>query len=236
MTSRKLITLCVIPAMVLPFLASFVYFIFLADSPIAKVIYSLTKGFTLIWPIIAVVVIQKQRIPLRGVFDRRHWRAVPLGLLTGSLIGGLLCVGYFFTPLGKHVLAHKDEIVDQMQKYNLVAYYIPFAVFLAVIHSLIEEYFWRWFVFGQLSRVVPIAAAYVLGSLAFAAHHYVVLSVYFPAWSTAMFGTGVGLGGLIWCWQYHRQKSLAGAWVSHAIVDAVFLTIGYLLMQSGAAA
>lgn len=230
MNKQRLIVISVVPAMVLPFIASFFYFIVWADQPVARYLYSAVKLFTLIWPVLALFLVIGEKDAFRGILGAGHLCSVPLGILTGCVIGGLILAGYYLTPLGEHVNAHKDAIVQQMEKFNLVKYYIPFAVFLSLAHSLIEEYYWRWFVFGQLAKIVPAAAAYLLGSAAFAAHHFVVLSVYFPAWSTALFGTGVGLGGLLWCWQYRKQKSLAGAWVSHMLVDASFLFIGYQLM------
>ena len=45
-----------------------------------------------------------------------------------------------------------------------------------------------------------------------------------------VFGTGVGIGGALWCWLYRRQRTLAGAWVSHAIVDVAIFCVGYSLV------
>ena len=60
------------------------------------------------------------------------------------------------------------------------ARYVVLAAFLAVVHSLLEEYYWRWFVFGRLRRLVSSPAAILISSLAFMAHHVVVLGRFFP--------------------------------------------------------
>jgi CAAX protease family protein len=227
---QRRIAMCVAPAMVLPLLASLFYFVWFADHPVARYLYSATKVFTLAWPLFVVLWLTREGLPLRRLWQRRHLRAVPLGLLTGFVIGGLILVGYYFTPLGEHVADHKAEIEAQLQNYNLIEHYVPFAIFLAALHSLIEEYFWRWYIFGSLAKILPLRAAYPLAAAAFAAHHFVVLGMYFPVWSTILFGVGVGVGGAIWCWQCQRQGSLVGAWISHALVDAAFLYVGYEML------
>ena len=73
------------------------------------------------------------------------------------------------------------------------------ALFISVFHSLLEEYYWRWFVFGRLERSLPLAAAIGISSLAFMAHHVFVLAYYFPGrfWSAAVpFSLCVAAGGV----------------------------------------
>ena len=55
------------------------------------------------------------------------------------------------------------------------ARYVALAAFLAVAHSLLEEYYWRWFVYGRLRRYVPMAVAMAVSGLAFMGHHVIVL-------------------------------------------------------------
>jgi len=103
------------------------------------------------------------------------------------------------------------------------------AVLLA--HSLLEEYYWRWFVFGRLARLLKKRwVPYVLASLGFAGHHYIVLGAFLPIWSAALLGSCVGLMGVVWCWLYRRQGSLAGCWISHLMADAAIVYVGYDLI------
>jgi membrane protease YdiL (CAAX protease family) len=225
------------PVMVLPFFAALFYFVIFADSPIASALYAATKLFTLSWPIVALIWIERSRISKQEIFDRRHLRAIPLGLLTGGGIGAVLLVGYYFTPLGDHVAQCGPQIRAKAEQLGFLELYIPFVLALSFINSAIEEYFWRWYVFGRLSRILPVVPAMIIAGFAFGAHHYVVLATYFPVWSTALFGTGVAIGGMIWCWQMAYQRSLAGAWVSHIIVDIVaMVAVGYPLVMNATTA
>ena len=38
------------------------------------------------------------------------------------------------------------------------------------------------------------------------------------------------VGGAVWAWVYHRTRSLAATWLSHALVDAAILMVGYDLL------
>jgi membrane protease YdiL (CAAX protease family) len=65
--------------------------------------------------------------------------------------------------------------------------------------------------------------------LAFAAHHVVLLAVFFGLGSplTWLLAAAVAFGGLIWSTQYQRSGSLWGPWIGHALVDAGIFAIGY---------
>ena len=57
------------PAMTLPFLASLCYFVFYSEHFLARLLYALTKLFTLAWPIFVVVLLTKT-----GAGHRVVWR------------------------------------------------------------------------------------------------------------------------------------------------------------------
>jgi len=218
--------------MLLPFLASLLYYVLLAGHPVAMAIYTATKVFTIVWPIIAVVMIEQDPIWLGAVKVRKHVASLPMGLVTGLLIAGVIIGGYGWTSLGDYVDGFTGEITLKVEQMGIgdPVRYIVFCTFLAGLHSLIEEFFWRWYVFGRLVRVMPAGWAGLLASLAFAGHHYVVLGCYFSPTGTLVFGTGVGIGGALWCWMLRRQKTLLGCWLSHALVDVAVFAVGYRIV------
>ena len=78
---------------------------------------------------------------------------------------------------------------------------------------------------------MSFSAAAILGSIAFAAHHLVVTAQFFPFAFAFFLSICVGIGGMLWCWLYHRQGTLAGAWISHLIADAGLMTVGHYLLH-----
>jgi CAAX protease family protein len=110
--------------------------------------------------------------------------------------------------------------------------YVALGAFLAVINSFLEEYYWRWFLFGRLRKFIPVGVAVIVSSLGFTGHHIIVLNVYFPGrfvGTTLWFSLAIAVGGAVWAWTYHKSNSLAGPWLSHFIVDAAILAFGYHL-------
>ena len=104
----------------------------------------------------------------------------------------------------------------------------------ALIHSFLEEYYWRWFVFDKLRDQLPSTGwAIFFSSIGFMAHHVIVVSFYFGATSfvTYLFCAGVAVGGAVWALLYHHYRSLIGPWVSHAFVDAAIFVIGYFIAR-----
>ena len=105
-------------------------------------------------------------------------------------------------------------------------------MFYSLFHSLLEEYYWRWFVFRQLRRLVPLWPAIVVSALGFMGHHVIVLSEFFKEapWLAWLFSSAVAVGGVFWAWLYERTGSLFGPWLSHLLIDAGIFWVGYDLV------
>jgi membrane protease YdiL (CAAX protease family) len=158
-----------------------------------------------------------------------------LGIVFGLLVL-IAMLGLYYAKLkGSSALRDADvKLFEKLQQMKLDSpeKFIALGVFLSVLHAFLEEYYWRWFVFGQLRRGLPLGLAIVLSSLAFAAHHVIVLWTYMPNWTaTIVFSLGVALGGAAWAWIYHRSRSLIGSWLSHVLVDAGLMWIGFDLCR-----
>jgi len=223
--------LSVVPAMLVPVGGALLYFVFLREHAAARAAYGATKLFTLVWPLAAVWLVLRERLPALELGHRRHRRALPLGLAAGAAVV-LLMLGLMQTPFGDVARAHSGAIRAKAEGLGVLRHYWLFTGFLCVFHSLLEEYYWRWFVFGRLRRVVGVRAAHLLAGAAFAAHHIVVLSQFFPmGWGVALGGL-VGVGGILWSVLYARQRTLAGAWISHLLVDLGIMIIGHRLLTT----
>ncbi len=221
--------LALVPAMTLPFLAALIYFVLWSDRPAARAIYLGTKVFTVLWPIVAVGFLLGEALPRPSADLRAHARAVPAGLLLGVGIVALMLV-VLRTPVGDVAFASAGRIRAKALQLGVLDHYVPFAIVLSVVHSLIEEYYWRWFVYGRLRSALAAAPAHLLAGASFAAHHVVLTTQYLPfAWGLVL-GSLVGVGGIAWSLLYQRQRTLAGAWASHMLVDLGIMAIGFRIL------
>ncbi|MBI3410281.1 MAG: CPBP family intramembrane metalloprotease [Planctomycetes bacterium] len=171
----------------------------------------------------------------RDSFRALRWN--PRGLGMAIAFSGLVTLGifglYFFVLKETGVFADTRTGIDHwLTKIGAASAtgYILVAALISVPHSFLEEYYWRWFLFGQLQRVVPWGLAVAISSLAFMAHHVLVLGYYLPGrfWIAAVpFSLCVAGGAAVWAWLYHRTGSIYAPWLSHLIVDAAIMIVGY---------
>lgn len=231
MDKRKLLLVFVCVAMVFPLVGALLYFVILKGTITARIVYGLVKLFMLAGPVVAVMSLEKEGLRLASFDWKNQIRAIPLGMLTGGCIAAFMLLLYEYSALGDYVNHFAGDVRQKAEQLGFLDHYWSFGVFLSVGHSLLEEYYWRWFVFGRLRKFVKSAvSAGLLGSLAFAAHHYVVLGCFFSPLGAVLFGSCVAIGGCLWCWMYNRQKTLVGCWLSHAIIDMMIIYIGYRLI------
>lgn len=218
--------LALLPAAVVPLLASLFYFVLFDGFFFARIIYAGSKIFIILWPLAAVYFILRVPLPKLRTAWRRHLAALPSGIAFGVLVVALMW-GLMRTPMAGVIAAGAPEMRRKAMEFGLLEHYWLFAVYLSLANSLVEEYYWRWFLYGRLRELVRPPWAHGLAGIAFAAHHVVVTSVFFSlAWGLFL-GALVCAGGIIWSLMYEKQKTVAGAWISHLVVDLGIMILGY---------
>jgi membrane protease YdiL (CAAX protease family) len=211
-------------AATLPTAAALAYFVVWADQPLAAAIYGGTKLamiglLAVLWRTGRLPVIAPAAAPRPALRE---------GLLAGAIMAALI-VGLSLGPLAGLWRAATPQIAAKVAEFHLAtpAAYLLGALALCVVHSLLEELYWRRLVFGGLCARLPPAAAHPLAGLAFAGHHVVIAGVY-AGWGAAVpLGLVVGGAGVAWSLLVRRHGGLAGAWIAHACCDAALLALGW---------
>lgn len=213
------------PALFLNFLGSFFYFILFADSGFANVLYGATKIMLVVWPFAWLFFFRN----LPGFSTSINVKNSLLwGFLSGILIL-ILGLGTFFL-FPEFFLSFQPQVQEKVLQMGIEKHYLLFAAGISVFHSLLEEFYWRYFVFRGLMIRSSIIPAAIISSAGFSLHHFVILSQYFPVLLTALFGFFVFLGGLLWCGLYAKTNSFWGNWLSHFFVDVGIFLIGYFIL------
>lgn len=239
MPSKRATSAAIAFAVVFPTFVTWVYFDLLQDSPFKMVAYPLGKGLQFAFPLVWVGWVLKQRFKHGGIaqLDTQPVLSMRSSLIFGAVMGIAVAAAMWsifrFFPV-EIVEALAAEVSGRVSGFSVdsVEKFIGLSLFYSVVHSLMEEYYFRWFVFGQLRSVVAMVPAAIISGLAFMAHHVLVLNHFFPGhfrWA-AFLSLSIAIGGVIWAIQYEKSKSLLGAWLSHAIVDAGIFALGYRLM------
>jgi len=245
--SRLALVLAIVFAMAFPSVMTWFYFLALAPNDLSfraqpaeretinraqqlqQFAYVSGKAVQFSFPLL-FVWITSGRFP----WPRRISTAgVGLGLAFGLLVVGLMVVVYFGFLRHSAVLADTPlKLRRKLEEFGADAPgpFLALGVFIAAIHSLMEEYYWRWFVFGRLRELVAIKIAIVVSSLGFMAHHVILLNAYLPGqfWTGVIpFSLGVAVGGAFWAWLYQRSGTLLGPWLSHLLADTGLFVVGW---------
>ena len=236
-------------AIVLPTIVTWVYFVSLKDSAasVQQIAYGIGKTIQFALPIVWIGWFCRERLAtvlpwVDGNFvglepaktlSRSQASKIAVGL--GMFVAVSVFVGFYFlvTPMG---LA--DPLTAQVNKkvagmsLDSPTHFILLGLFYALVHSFMEEYYWRWFVFKRLLGYWPLGISVVISSLGFMAHH-VILMATFLGWDSPLaylISVTVAVGGIVWAWLYYRSERLAYPWLSHMIVDAAIFALGYVLV------
>jgi len=221
-------------ASVFPTVLTWTYFVGAHPGPRMKFIY--TAGKIIQFSLPALFWLATDRSHFRFTSPKRR------GMLTGILFGLLvvLAVHNLFAYLSRHKYQpFLDQLAEQVRTkvtaFDLTSplMFLIFGVFLCIIHSGLEEYYWRAFLFTGLRKLLPLPCAIAISSIGFMAHHVVVLNEYFPGhfWTATLpFSIAVACGGAIWAWMLDRYRSIYPVWVSHALVDAAIMVVGWQLL------
>ncbi len=111
--------------------------------------------------------------------------------------------------------------------------FIALGIGLSIVNAFVEEVVWRWFVVERSAALLPrerAAWSVPIAAACFTLHHVFALAAHFGALVTVLGSLGVFVGGWIWSALYRRTGSIWPSYVSHVIVDAVLMTIGYRLL------
>lgn len=233
-TSRRADAYAVLFALVFPTLLTWVYFVLLAGQEAGtQAAYGLGKCIQFAFPLFWFLAAQRRRLRWKPPGTPGLAESVAFGVFVFAAM--LLMYHAWLKPEG-YLDAAVKKIGQKVADFgaDTPTKYFVLAAFYSLVHSFLEEYYWRWFVFGQLRRLVPLWAAVLVSSAGFMAHHVVVLGTYFGWFSvaTVFFSLAVAAGGAVWAWIYHRSDSLYGPWLSHVFVDAGIFVIGYHLVGS----
>jgi membrane protease YdiL (CAAX protease family) len=199
------------------------------DRPATHVSYPIGQAIQFSLPV-AFVVLTTGRLPRPA---KPRLEGLGLALAFGlAVAAGTVLLYYVFlrdTSVFQDSPARIKSVLARFGADSPLGF-VVFACFVTVPHSLLEEYYWRWFVFGQLRRLVARAWAIGLSSLGFAAFHVFPLNAYLSGhfFSAVLpFAACVAAGGAIWAWLYERTGSIYAPWLSHVIVDASLFVVGY---------
>jgi membrane protease YdiL (CAAX protease family) len=203
--------------------AAFAFFV--APGPVGNAVYAAAKALLYGAPLLWLWYVEGRR----GSLSPLRRGGLPFGLVSGLLIGAVVLTAYRLLPAG-WIDATKIQASAAQSGFDTPARFVAIAVYLCVVNALLEEYAFRWFLYGRCRTLLARPAAILLGAALFAAHHVIVLRAFFDWPLVVLASAGVFTGGVVWTWCYERYQSVWPGYLSHALVDVAILAVGWDLL------
>jgi len=153
----------------------------------------------------------------------------------GILRAALLGIGVYAVILGSYlllrgvvdfspILANLPEGVTRTT-FPFVALYISF------VNSLLEEFFFRGFLFTNLQQLSTRRFAHGFSAVTFAAYHVAMMLGWFSLPLFLLVMAGLTVGGLIFNYLNQRLGTVYISWLVHMCANFAINTIGFILLK-----
>ena len=104
-------------------------------------------------------------------------------------------------------------------------------LYIIFINSLLEEFFWRGFIFKETSNLINAPLTYLITGIAFSFHHV----MFYYTWFSFPFLSLVTIGligfAMIVNFIFQKYNDLYSCWLIHGMVDIVQIVIALMIFN-----
>jgi len=210
-------------SIILPIVLLFVVRSFYAQpSYILSSVYKITFALPIVYWIFFYGKSWKEKVKenFSAQNFRKQWKPA---VIWGCLVAAFYIGGYV---IGTQVLDLKQVTTSLTQFASITPQnIIMIGIYIIVINSLLEEFFWRGFFFKETAQTVNRPVAYISNGVGFALYHLAFVYAFFPPIFVIIATTGLMVYAAIMCYLFEKYKDLFTLWLIHAIVDTAQIGI-----------
>ena len=190
--------------------------------------YAVKSGIKIIvFALVPVVMtLSFKLVSLKEIFCFRK-RGFGVALLLGVGIYGLILGGWAILRNWVDFSGIADSLTANAgvtkENFLYVSLYISFA------NSLLEEFFFRGFVYRNLARRKRFA--YIFSAAVFSLYHVAMMIGWFHPALLILVLAGLFVGGVIFNWLNERLGCIYASWLTHMFANFAINTIGFLLLN-----
>lgn len=184
--------------------------------------------FFLILPMLFFVIWREEWHDFKALFRFRK-KGLLLSFLLGIAIFGVILGGYFVT---RGFIDFSGVTVSLTSEMGITkANFVWVAIYISVMNSFLEEFFFRGFGFITLKKYIGTRFAYGFSPVLFAVYHVgMLLGMFHPA-VLALILFGLIVGGLIFNALNDKLGNLYPSWFVHMAANSAINTIGFILFD-----
>lgn len=184
-------------------------------------------GVFLFLPLLYIKYIIKQPILLflnLKSFDLKNLRlGFLLGLVSMGIVIGAFLIFQSFINTGTII----DDLQTRMKVTPEIFIYI--AIYITFGNSLLEEFYFRGFIFLNIYKTKYKVLAYLFSSLLFAFYHIAIFATWFNIWLILLALLGLFIVGLVFNWLNTKSENFLNSWILHILADVGVMLIGFYL-------
>lgn len=173
--------------------------------------------------------IKNKALSLIDYFKIKSIKEIMKSLILGLGIYGIIIAAYSilknFIDLNNIQSILLNSLNVSKSNFVYVALYISF------INSLLEEFFFRGFLFINFSKFMNRQKAYGISAFAFAIYHVAILSNWFNPILFIVAMIGLFIGGIIFNWLDEKNKNIYNSWLVHMFANFAINTIGLMMFN-----
>jgi len=195
---------------------------------IVQVSYGIKTGMK--WLLFFIIpVILDRYIDKRSVQKSFHKKGVLFGLLFGSVSFISIILAYIL--LQNYI--NFDLITEELQAKSKITAgnFIFIAIYVTLGNSLLEEFFFRGFIFLNLKHLGYRTFAYMFSALLFALYHIAIFQTWFTFSMTLLALLGLFIIALIFNWLNTKTNTFINSWIVHIMADLAIILIGFKLFE-----
>lgn len=171
--------------------------------------------------------IKAKIIPIKVFFRIKSFREIIRSLILGLAIYIFILTAYFVLKN----LIDLDSIQNILSNSMKISKdnFVFVALYISFINSLLEEFFFRGFIFFNLNKKMPSILSYSLSSFTFSVYHVAILSNWFNPILFMVALISLFIGGLIFNWLNERNENIYNSWLVHMFANFAINTIGLMM-------
>ncbi|MFU0791094.1 MAG: CPBP family intramembrane metalloprotease [Virgibacillus proomii] len=155
-------------------------------------------------------------LTLKKFNQRDLQRLLFLGVLSASIV---LAAYYFFQPYFT-INQIKGDLTNRLGITTIGFIFV--GLYITLINSFLEEYFFRGFVFFLLPRKM----AYLFSPLLFATYHIPMIALWFSPILIGICFIGLWLIAIIFHRVNEKDRTIWSSWIIHICADIMIISIG----------
>ena len=185
--------------------------------------------FFLVLPILFFVMYREDFKEFKSLFALKL-KGVSKALLLGVAVYAVIVGGYF----ALHNIIDFSKVTTSLTaNMGITAEnFLYVSLYLSIINSFLEEFFFRGFGFVTLKKYSNKRFAHMFSSVMFAFYHTGMMWGMFDAFTFMLLSSGLIIGGLIFNYLNDENGTLYPSWFVHMFANFGINTVGFILFNA----